>query len=76
LRRACEEDCSGITEIGISKVSTEPKKEKCPDCEYCQMCSETRCRVCREEGLKKKACELGSSFTYEEYLKWKSRKCR
>jgi hypothetical protein len=52
------------------------KKEKCPDCEYCQVCSETRCRVCREEGHMKKACELGSCLTYEEYLKWKSRKDR
>ena len=52
------------------------KKEKCPDCEYCQACSETRCRVCREEGHKGKPCELGSSFTYEDYLEWKNRKCR
>ena len=43
------------------------------------MCSETRCRVCRE-GVCKKAvgkkgvCGLGSSFTYGEYLEWKRKK--
>jgi len=52
------------------------KKQKCPDCESCQMCSETRCRLCREEGCKGKVCELGSSFTYEAYLKWKQEKGR
>jgi hypothetical protein len=50
------------------------RKEKCPDCEQCQVCSETRCRVCKQKGLKSEACDLGSSFTYGEYLAWKARK--
>lgn len=57
-------------------MDDEIKKETCPDCEYCQQCSETRCRVCKGEGHKKSPCQLGSSFTYEDYLKWKSLKCR
>jgi ferredoxin len=50
------------------------KKEKCPDCEQCQLCSEPRCRLCRGEHCKGTAGELGSSFTYGEYLAWKDKK--
>jgi len=64
----------GTIKVGNFEPERKTKKEKCPDCEYCQMCSETRCRVCREKGPKK-SCELGGSFSYEEYLRWKSRKC-
>ena len=31
------------------------KRHKCPDCDWCQMCSETRCRLC----MKRKACGRG-----------------
>ena len=24
-----------------------PRKHDCPDCEYCQLCSDTRCNPCR-----------------------------
>ena len=51
-----------------------PKKEKCPDCEQCQLCSESRCRLCRGERCKQKTSELGSSFTYGEYLAWKNKR--
>lgn len=50
------------------------RKEKCPDCEQCQMCSESRCRLCRGEHCKRGACELGSSFTYGDYLAWQGKK--
>jgi len=50
------------------------QKEKCPDCEQCQGCSETRCRLCREKGRECRPCELGSSFTYGDYLAWKTKK--
>lgn len=49
-------------------------KKKCPDCEQCQMCSESRCRRCRGEHCKRAASELGTSFTYGDYLAWKDRK--
>ena len=49
-------------------------KEKCPDCEQCQLCSESRCRLCRGEYCKRTAGELGSSFTYGDYLAWKNKK--
>ncbi len=50
------------------------KKDKCPDCEQCQLCSESRCRLCRADTCKGGACELGSSFTYGDYLEWKDKK--
>lgn len=25
----------------------EPKKHPCPDCSFCQWCSDDRCRICR-----------------------------
>jgi hypothetical protein len=50
------------------------RKEKCPDCEQCQMCSKTRCRLCKEKGYKGRSCECGSSFTYGEYLAWKAKR--
>jgi ferredoxin len=49
-------------------------KEKCPDCEQCQLCSESRCRLCKGERCKQATGELGSSFTYGEYLEWKNKK--
>ncbi len=51
-----------------------PKKEKCPDCEQCQLCSESRCRLCRADSCNRKSSELGSSFTYGEYLVWKNKR--
>lgn len=52
------------------------RKEKCPDCEQCQLCSESRCRLCRAEHCQRGANELGSSFTYGEYLAWKNKRTR
>ena len=49
-------------------------KEKCLDCEQCQLCSESRCRLCRGEHCKRAAGELGSSFTYGDYVAWKDKK--
>ncbi|MBW2617202.1 MAG: hypothetical protein JRD02_13640 [Deltaproteobacteria bacterium] len=47
------------------------KKKKCPDCIECQMCSKSRCRLCRQGVHREGACELGSGFTYGQYLEWK-----
>ena len=33
------------------------KKHPCPDCCFCRMCGDDRCRVCRQED----ACAKGSS---------------
>lgn len=44
-----------------------PKKHPCPDCHFCQMCSDSRCNACRSE----KGCSKKLSFSeqirlYEE----------
>lgn len=38
----------------------ELKKNPCPDCSFCQYCSETRCSLCRSVDCKKdkKTCKL------------------
>jgi ferredoxin len=38
------------------------------------VCSESRCRLCRGEHCKQKMGELGSTFTYGEYLAWKNKR--
>ncbi len=50
------------------------KKEKCPDCDFCQMCGESRCRLCRNPDLARKASELGPVFTYGRYEEWKKQR--
>ena len=30
-----------------------PKKHPCPDCRFCQHCSDSRCRSCRGHGKRK-----------------------
>ncbi|MBF0328792.1 MAG: hypothetical protein HQL10_06515 [Nitrospirae bacterium] len=37
----------------MDKKSTD-KKNPCPDCEFCQFCSDTRCGMCRPSPKKKK----------------------
>jgi len=34
------------------------KKHPCPDCSFCQFCSETRCRACRCKNKKK--CKMST----------------
>ncbi|HTZ17180.1 MAG TPA: hypothetical protein VMB78_01940 [Dissulfurispiraceae bacterium] len=28
-------------------IDVQPKKHSCPDCRFCQCCSESRCNMCR-----------------------------
>ncbi|MBW1802071.1 MAG: hypothetical protein JRJ85_15230 [Deltaproteobacteria bacterium] len=50
------------------------KREPCPDCDQCQVCSPTRCRSCRKGRHPHCANDLGTGFTYGQYLAWKSKK--
>ena len=50
------------------------KKQKCPDCDYCQMCSESRCRLCRNDKACCRKSELGSSFTFGQYIEWQEKR--
>ncbi|MCP4576557.1 MAG: hypothetical protein GY846_09775 [Deltaproteobacteria bacterium] len=49
-------------------------KMKCSDCLQCQMCGETRCRICRKSEHKGSSSGLGAAFTHGEYLAWKKKK--
>ncbi|MFC1869607.1 hypothetical protein ACFL0H_15955 [Thermodesulfobacteriota bacterium] len=57
-------------------MSEESEKNRCPDCYHCQMCSENRCRLCRNDDLSEKICELGTGFTYGQYIEWKRKRER
>ena len=50
------------------------RKETCSDCLECQMCGETRCRICRKAAHKVSSSGLGTAFTHGEYLAWKRKK--
>ena len=56
----------------LQKISV--RKEKCPDCLECQMCSKTRCEQCKKGGHKGCEPELGPFLTHGEYMKWKREK--
>ncbi|MFC1823482.1 ferredoxin [Thermodesulfobacteriota bacterium] len=57
-------------------MSVHGPKVKCPDCYHCQVCSENRCRLCRCESPKEGVLELGTGFTYGQYLEWKTKAMR
>ena len=42
--------CHAADESDISwrRKPLAPKKHACPDCHFCQWCSDDRCRLCRE----------------------------
>jgi len=42
-----------------------PKKHPCPDCQMCQMCAESRCRVCR--GQKKAGGKVSFAEQIDRY---------
>jgi hypothetical protein len=45
------------------------KKRPCPDCKFCQWCSDDRCRICRGEhgcGRKKKLSSAEQIALYEQ----------
>jgi len=60
--------------LDIKENRTKMEKKKCPDCIECQVCSKSRCRVCRNGAHKDGASELASGFTYGQYLDWKRKK--
>jgi hypothetical protein len=60
--------------LNINKNGIKMEKRKCPDCIECQMCSKSRCRACRQGVHRDCECELGSGFTYGQYLEWKRKK--
>ena len=55
---------------GAMGTPTEAIRQKCPDCLYCQLCSKSRCRCCREKREDKGFSGLRAGFTYGEYQAW------
>jgi hypothetical protein len=48
-------------------------KDRCPDCLSCQVCSETRCNLCKKGRHECLAWDLGTGFTYGAYQEWKNK---
>jgi ferredoxin len=53
---------------------TETVKKKCPDCNFCQMCSEARCRLCRNSKIYGSGSLPDAGFTFSEYEEWQKKK--
>ena len=58
---------------GGGSPETDREKGKCPDCRSCQVCSKTRCHLCRQGHHECGAWDLGAGFTYGAYLEWKKK---
>jgi hypothetical protein len=44
-----------------------PKKHPCPDCSFCQWCSDDRCRLClNREGCKRKLSQAEQIKLYND----------
>ena len=67
---------TGIYDDGgeASSSSLRRRKEKCPDCLKCQLCSESRCGLCKKGGHRKNNSGLGTAFTYGQYVEWKKQR--
>ncbi len=53
-------------------MEREEARTRCPDCHSCQVCSKSRCRLCREGRHEAKVpWVLGTGFTYGRYLEWR-----
>lgn len=52
-------------------METHDKKHACPDCHYCQWCSDARCRLClrSEKGCRKKLSIAEQIALYEQINK-------
>jgi len=52
------------------KLPDNQKKNSCPDCFSCQMCSDTRCRVCLNKNSKdnENGCRCGKSIHESKHI--------
>ena len=58
----------------IKKASSGgPKKHTCPDCHFCQQCSESRCQVCRSGKSREPRLTIIEQITRFEELNKKDR---
>ena len=49
-------------------MGDEPKKHPCPDCTFCQWCSDDRCRLCLGTGCGKRKLSLAEQIERYEQL--------
>jgi hypothetical protein len=52
----------------------EAVKKRCPDCNLCQMCSETKCRLCRNANIAGLNTLPRAGFTLFEYEEWQKKR--
>ena len=45
-----------------------PKKHPCPDCRFCQWCSDDRCRLCREKTCCRRQLSMQEQIALYEQL--------
>jgi ferredoxin len=50
------------------------EKKRCPDCNFCQMCSEARCRLCRNSKISGSRSLPAAGFTFLEYEEWQKKR--
>jgi ferredoxin len=55
---------------------TETEKKRCLDCEFCQMCSEARCRLCRNSKHPGSRSLPSAGFTFLEYEEWQKKRAK
>jgi ferredoxin len=52
------------------------EKKRCPDCNFCQMCSEARCRLCRNSKIFSSRSLPAAGFTFLEYEEWQKKRAK
>jgi hypothetical protein len=61
-------DLNRRREVAMASDEEGGKKHPCPDCKFCQWCSDDRCRICRPEKVccKKKLSSAEQIALYEQ----------
>ncbi len=61
-----EQENTGAGEKVHDPEQVVAKKHPCPDCRFCQMCSDTRCNSCRGGGASGKC---GPKLSFDEQIR-------
>jgi ferredoxin len=73
MQSAWQKDSGEVASISVIMVVA-ATKQKCLDCDFCQMCSENRCILCRNHETFCSKSQLGPAFTYGQYLEWQEKR--
>ncbi len=55
--------CGDLSPEGKDAGRELPRKHSCPDCRFCQICSDARCSSCRKERESQTICSKKMSFS-------------